>query len=305
MSDHTTPNTTTSWLVTGAGGMLGRDLVRVLRDYPSVTVTAVDRAGLDIADPDAVAHAVAGHDVVVNAAAWTDVDGAEATEDAATAINGHAVAHLARACAAAQARLIQVSTDYVFAGDADSPYQEDAPTKPINAYGRGKLVGEEAVLRILPDTGYVVRTAWLYGEHGRNFVSTMLKLAADRDTVEVVDDQRGQPTWSYALARRLVELGGTALRGAAPAGIYHATSSGETTWYGLARAVFAGAGLDPDRVRPTSSDAYVRPAARPSYSVLGHDRWAAAGLVPMAPWDESLSQALTRPGFTALRPAAP
>jgi dTDP-4-dehydrorhamnose reductase len=294
----------TSWLVTGAGGQLGRDLVRVLRDYPSVTVTAVDRAGLDISDPDAVARAVAGHDVVVNAAAWTDVDGAEADEDAATEINGRGVAHLARSCAAARARLLHVSTDYVFPGDADSPYQEDAPTKPINAYGRGKLVGEEAVLRVLPDSGYVVRTAWLYGEHGRNFVSTMLRLAADRDTVEVVDDQRGQPTWSYALARRLVELGGTALRGAAPAGIYHGTASGETTWFGLAQAAFAEAGLDPNRVRPISSGAFLRPAPRPSYSVLGHDRWAAAGLVPMAGWRESLAQALSRPGFAELRPAA-
>jgi dTDP-4-dehydrorhamnose reductase len=293
----------TRWLITGAGGMLGRDLVRVLRDYPSVTVTAVDRAGLDICDPDAVARTVAGHDVVINAAAWTDVDGAEAAEDAATDINGRAVADLARACAAAQARLLHVSTDYVFPGDAHSPYQEDAPTKPINAYGRGKLLGEEAVLRALPGAGYVVRTAWLYGEHGRNFVTTMLRLAAERDTVDVVNDQHGQPTWSYALARRLVELGGMALRAGAPAGIYHGTAAGETTWYGLARAVFAGAGLDPDRVRPTTSDAFVRPAPRPSYSVLGHDRWAAAGLLPMAAWDESLTQALTRPGFAVPRSA--
>jgi dTDP-4-dehydrorhamnose reductase len=247
---------------------------------------------------------VAGQDVVVNAAAWTNVDGAEADESAATAINGTAVAHIARACAAAQARLLHVSTDYVFPGDATTPYQENAHTKPINAYGRGKLVGEEAVLRALPDTGYVVRTAWLYGEHGKNFVATMLKLAANRDTVDVVDDQRGQPTWSYALARRLVELGGTALRGAAPAGVYHGTASGETTWYGLARAVFAEAGLDPERVRPTTSDAFPLPAPRPSYSVLGHERWAAAGLVPMAPWQESLGQALSRPAFASLRAAA-
>jgi dTDP-4-dehydrorhamnose reductase len=295
---------TTSWLVTGAGGMLGRDLVRVLRDYPSVTVTALDRAGLDVTDADAVARAVAGHDVVINAAAWTDVDGAETAEAAATEINGRAVAHLARACAAAQARLLHVSTDYVFAGDATTPYPEDAPTAPLNAYGRSKLAGEVAVRQALPDAGYVVRTAWLYGEHGRNFVTTMLRLAADRETVDVVSDQRGQPTWSYALARQLVELGGTALRGAAAGGIYHGTASGETTWYGLARAVFAGAGLDPERVRPTTSDTFVRPAPRPSYSVLGHQRWAEIGLAPMAPWQESLSQALARPAFTDLRPAA-
>jgi dTDP-4-dehydrorhamnose reductase len=197
-----------------------------------------------------------------------------------------------------------VSTDYVFAGNATSPYPEDAPTAPINAYGRSKLAGEVAVRQALPDTGYVVRTAWLYGEHGRNFVTTMLRLAGDRETVDVVDDQRGQPTWSYSLARQLVELGGTALRGAAPAGVYHGTSSGETTWYGLARAVFTGAGLDPDRVRPTTSGAFVRPAARPGYSVLAHDRWAQAGLAPMAPWAQSLAQALARPAFADLRPAA-
>ena len=129
----------------------------------------------------------------------------------------------------------------------------------------------------------------------------MLKLAATRDTVEVVDDQYGQPTWSYALAQQLSALGTAALAGA-PAGAYHGTASGQTTWYGLARAVFAGVGLDPDRVRPTTSDRFVRPAARPSYSVLGHEGWAAAGLTPMADWDETLPVALARPGFAALLP---
>jgi len=142
-----------------------------------------------------------------------------------------------------------------------------------------------------------VRTAWLYGEHGRNFVATMLRLAAERDTVAVVDDQRGQPTWSYALARRLVELG----RSGAPAGVYHGTASGETTWYGLARAVFALAGHDPDRVRPTTTDKFPRPAPRPAFSVLGHARWAACGLPPMADWHDMLEAALARPGFGITR----
>ena len=150
-----------------------------------------------------------------------------------------------------------------------------------------------------------MRTAWLYGEHGPNFVATMLRLAGQRDTVDVVDDQLGQPTWSHALARRLVDLGARRLAGDAPAGVYHATASGQTTWYGLARAVFAGAGLDPERVRPTTSAAFARPAPRPSYSVLGHERWAAAGLAPMAGWDIELAAALLRPAFGALthRPA--
>lgn len=280
----------TRWLVTGAGGMLGRELVSVL-SAASAEVTALARADLDIGDAAAVKAAVVGHDIVVNAAAWTDVDGAEADEAAATAVNGTGTRNVAAACAASGARLLHVSTDYVFPGDATTPYPEDAPTDPINGYGRSKLAGEEAVRALLPDTGYVVRTAWLYGEQGRNFVTTMLRLAAQRDTVDVVDDQRGQPTWSFALAGQLVRLGRAALAGTAPAGVYHGTAAGETTWFGLARAVFAEAGLDPARVRPVTSGKFVRPAKRPTFSVLGHGRWSAAGLAPLPHWREMLAAA--------------
>jgi dTDP-4-dehydrorhamnose reductase len=278
----------TRWLVTGAGGMLGRDLVAVLA---GAEVTALDRTALDITDPAAVTDAVAGHGLVLNAAAWTDVDGAERHEAAATAVNGTAVAGLAAACARTGAVLLHVSTDYVFSGDAASPYAEETPTSPINAYGRSKLAGERAVLAYAK--GYVVRTAWLYSMHGRNFVTTMLRLAGERECLDVVDDQRGQPTWSFALAGRLVELGRAALAGTAPPGPYHGTAAGETTWFGLARAVFQRAGLDPARIRPTTSAAYARPAPRPAYSVLGHARWAAAGLPAMRPWREMLDLALT------------
>jgi dTDP-4-dehydrorhamnose reductase len=280
------------WLVTGAGGMLGTDLVDVLAAR-GVTTTAAARADLDVCDPDAVRDAVAGHDVVVNAAAWTDVDGAETAYEKALAVNGTAPGVVAQACAGAGARMIHLSTDYVFPGVASAPYPEDAPTDPVNAYGRSKLAGERAVRAA---GGTVVRTAWLYGAHGPNFVATMLRLAGVRDTVDVVDDQRGQPTWSYALAARLVELG---FRDDAPAGVYHGTASGETTWYGLARAVFAGAGLDPDRVHPTTSDRFPRPAKRPAYSVLGHDRWAAAGLKPLRDWHDMLTEALPVIGTTS------
>jgi dTDP-4-dehydrorhamnose reductase len=278
------------WLVTGAAGMLGRDLVAALAACGHVT--AAGRAELDITDPAAVAVAVAGHDVVVNAAAWTDVDGAQAHEAAATAVNGDAVAGLARACAAASARLVHISTDYVFGGDGERPYPEDAPTGPVNAYGRGKLLGERAVRDLLPDDGYVVRTGWLYGAHGHNFVATMLRLARERDTIDVVDDQRGQPTWTGALAAQIAALGAAAARRSAPAGIYHGTAAGATTWCGLARAVFAGAGYDPRRVHPTRTDRWARPARRPAYSVLGHDRWAAAGVPPQPHWRDQLAAAL-------------
>jgi dTDP-4-dehydrorhamnose reductase len=287
----------TRWLVTGAAGQLGQDLLVVLAGDELVGRT---RADLDITDEAAVDAAVAGHDIVINAAAYTDVDGAEADEAAATAVNGTGVAVLAAACAKHGARLIHVSTDYVFAGDASTPYAEDSPTDPINAYGRSKLVGEQAVLETLPDTGYVVRTAWLYSPHGKNFLTTMLKLAESRDTLSVVTDQVGQPTWTYALAEQLVALGRSAT---APAGVYHGTASGQTSWHGFARAIFAWAGLDPERVHETTAAEFARPAPRPAYSVLGHERWAAAGLAPLADWAEMLGT-VPRPAAAPTNPAA-
>ncbi|CAM5547059.1 NAD(P)-dependent oxidoreductase [Streptomyces avidinii] len=287
------------WLVTGAGGMLGQDVLAALAALEGAGIEAagLSHADLDITDPAAVRRAVDGMAVVVNCAGWTDVDGAEAAEEAATAINGTGVRVLAAACAGAGVRLLHVSSDYVLPGDASQPYPEDAPTGPVNAYGRSKLAGERAVSELLPQDGYIVRTAWLYGEHGPNFVATMLKLAAQRDTLDVVDDQQGQPTWSYALARRLVELGLAALDGRAPGGIYHGTASGRTTWFELARETYRLSGLDPERIRPTDSATFVRPAVRPAFSVLSQRRWAEAGLAPLADWREQLAEALALPAF--------
>jgi dTDP-4-dehydrorhamnose reductase len=272
------------WLVTGAAGMLGHDLVAALGDRE---VTALGHKDLDITDPSAVAAAVAGHDVVVNAAAWTAVDDAEAREADAFAVNALGPAHLAAACARAGARLVQVSTDYVFAGDAATPYAEQAPVGPRSAYGRTKAAGEWAARAALPDATYIVRTAWLYGAHGGNFVKTMIRLAAERDTVDVVADQRGQPTWSWDVARQIVAL----VDAGAPAGAYHATSAGETTWFGLTRRIFELLGADPERVRPTTTDRFPRPAPRPAFSVLGHGAWRAAGLAPIRDWQAALDQA--------------
>jgi dTDP-4-dehydrorhamnose reductase len=279
-----------SWLITGAGGMLGQDLLARL---DGESVVALDRRALDLTDPDAVLAAIEGHrpDVVVNCAAWTAVDDAEAQEAEALRINADGPRHFAEACAKTGAKLLQVSTDYVFAGDGTSPYPEDAPTAPRSAYGRTKLAGEQAVLSALPDAGYVVRTAWLYGAGGGNFVRTMIKLEGVKDTLDVVDDQRGQPTWTVDLADRLVRLGQAALAGTAPAGIYHGTSGGETTWFGFTREIFRLLGADPERVRPTTSEAFVRPAPRPAYSVLGHDRWRATGVEPIRDWREALNEA--------------
>jgi dTDP-4-dehydrorhamnose reductase len=278
-----------SWLITGAGGMLGQDVLARLAES-GIEAVGLDRTALDITDAAAVREALAAHRpaVVVNCAAWTAVDDAETREAEALAINGDGPRRLAEACA----ELLQVSTDYVFAGDGEKPYAEDAPTAPRSAYGRTKLAGEQAVLELLPETGYVVRTAWLYGAGGPNFVKTMIKLEGIKDTLDVVDDQRGQPTWTVDLADRLVRLGEGALAGTAPAGVYHGTSGGETTWFGFTRAIFGLLGADPERVRPTDSTAFVRPAPRPAYSVLGHDRWAAAGIEPIRDWSEALGEAL-------------
>jgi dTDP-4-dehydrorhamnose reductase len=281
-----------SWLITGAGGMLGQDLLAALAD-DGTPAAGLDRGALDITGEEAVRVALADHRpaVVVNCAAWTAVDDAEAKEDQALAVNGAGPQVLAEACRDSGAVLLQVSTDYVFAGDAGRPYPEDGPVAPRSAYGRTKLVGEQAVLRTLPERGHVVRTAWLYGAGGANFVRTMIKLEAVKDTLDVVDDQRGQPTWTADLADRLVRLGKGALAGTAPPGIYHATSGGETSWFGLTREIFRLLGADPGRVRPTTSEAFVRPAPRPAYSVLGHQRWAAAGIEPIRDWRQALDEA--------------
>jgi dTDP-4-dehydrorhamnose reductase len=283
-------NNVSRWLVVGCDGMLGQDLVAALGTTPGAhEVTAVDRDVLDIIDPDACLAAVAGHDTVVNVAAWTAVDEAETHEAQAFSVNAVGAANLARACSAASARMLQVSTDYVFAGDATSPYAEDAPLAPRSAYGRTKGAGEWAVRTHLPSASWVVRTAWLYGVHGPNFVKTMARLASERDTVSVVDDQRGQPTWTVDLAAAIMRL----VEAEAPFGIYHGTSSGETTWFGFAQAIFAQLGLDPARVLPTTSDAFVRPAPRPAYSVLGHDAWQRAGVAPIREWSDALAESIT------------
>ncbi|GAA4589196.1 dTDP-4-dehydrorhamnose reductase [Planotetraspora phitsanulokensis] len=269
-------------MVTGARGMLGADLLETLAGDE---VTGFGRE-LDVRDDAAVADAVRElkPDVVVNCAAWTAVDDAETHEEEAMAVNGHAVRGLARACADGGARLIQVSTDYVFDGTRREPYGENDPVSPVNAYGRTKLAGEVAAL----EHGHVVvRTAWLYGAHGPNFVKTMMRLAAERETVSVVTDQEGQPTSTRDLAAQLVALG----RSPIPGGVYHGTCSGRTSWHGFAREIFTLLGADPERVLPTTADAYARPAPRPAYSVLAHGRWSEAGLAPMRDWKEALRDA--------------
>lgn len=267
-----------SWLVVGANGMLGTELVHLLSDRGE-DVVGIDRGDVDITRPGAVEPYAEGHQVVVNCAAFTAVDRAEEDEPAAFAVNAVGAANVARAARRAGARVVQISTDYVFPGDASQPYAADAPADPRSAYGRTKLAGEWAV-QSQSDDYLVVRTAWLYGAHGPCFPATITRLVRERGGLDVVDDQRGQPTWTFDLSdlvHRLVVAG-------VPSGVYHGTSSGETTWFEFARAAVASAGMSADLVRPTTSEAFVRPAARPAYSVLDHDQLRTVGVEPIGDW---------------------
>jgi dTDP-4-dehydrorhamnose reductase len=267
-------------LVTGAGGMLARDVV-LAAERRQHEITALSEHDLDVTDGFRVAAALAGlqPDAVVNCAAWTDVDGAEADEAAALEVNGVAPGQLARASAAQGAQLVHVSTDYVFDGTAQRPYVESDPTGPRSAYGRTKLAGEQAVLAA--GGGHaVVRTAWLFGAAGRNFVATMLALAATRDTVTVVADQIGSPTYTGHLAAALIDLAERRV-----AGIAHIAGGGQCAWSELAAKTFEQAAVS-CTVQPVPSSEFPRPAPRPAWSVLASER----DDVPALPsWREGLA----------------
>ncbi|QTE30250.1 dTDP-4-dehydrorhamnose reductase [Pengzhenrongella sicca] len=277
------------WLVVGASGMLGQDVASTLtvrgHDVRTTGRSVLDgdalngHRALDITDADACLAAAAGADVVMNCAAYTAVDAAETDEAAAFAVNAVGAANLARAARRAGARLVQISTDYVFDGGASTPYAADAALAPRSAYGRTKAAGEWAVRAEASDV-LVVRTAWLYGAGGRCFPKTIARVAAERGGLDVVADQVGQPTWTMDLADLVVRL----VEANVPGGTYHGTSSGQASWHEFAREVVAAAGLDPQIVRTTTSAAYVAPAPRPDYSVLGHGSLEAAGVTPIGPW---------------------
>jgi dTDP-4-dehydrorhamnose reductase len=280
------------WLVTGAAGQLGTDVCAVLKMYGEQLVPC-DRDVLDITEPESVQSVLdrAQPDIVINCAAYTRVDEAESDEENAFCVNADGPDLLARWCYETGARMVHVSTDYVFDGEATTPYVEDTPVAPRSAYGRSKAAGERAVLTSGAQA-WIVRTAWVYGAEGPNFVKTMARLSKSHDTVKVVDDQIGAPTWSLHLARGLVALG---VSDAVP-GIYHCTNAGEASWFVFTRAIFAEMGLDPARVEPTATDAFPRPAPRPAYSVLSHAKWDAAGLPEMSHWRDALHEAFIAVG---------
>ena len=280
----------TRWIVVGAAGMLGTELMAELTGRD---VRGLDLPTIDIVDPASVADQIVDVDVVVNCAAWTAVDDAESNEGTAFAVNAVGPANLARQCATVGAKMLQISTDYVFDGRDPNPYSEDASANPASAYGRTKLAGEWAVRAELPNDYWILRTAWLYGAAGPNFVKTMVSLEQQRETLAVVNDQHGQPTWARHLAQQIVRT----VDANAPVGIYHATSSGATTWWGFTRAIFELLGADPTRVNPTTTDSFPRPAPRPENSVLAHGAWERAGISALPNWHDALVDAWAAGGL--------
>lgn len=270
-------------LLLGANGMLGHDLAQTFAD---TDLTAFDQADLDITDAGAVAAKVADlkPDFIINAAAYTAVDDAETNRDVAFAVNADGIKNVAAAAQAAGAKLVHYSTDYVFPGDNPDGYTEDSkPGPPVNIYGESKLAGEQA----LADSGaryYLLRTAWLYGHHGKNFVDTMLKLATEREELSVVNDQHGSPTYTKDLAQATR----TILDGDYPPGIYHTVNSGITTWFEFAKKIFELASKD-IKVSPVTSAEFPRPAKRPAYSILKNNRGPA-----LRPWEEALADYLNQ-----------
>ena len=274
-------------LLTGAAGQLGFELARLLTAHGEVE--ALDRAALDLADADAVAAAVrrVGPQIIVNAAGYTAVDRAESEPALADAINARAPAVLAEEAKRLDALLIHYSTDYVFDGNSREPYREEDQAKPLNVYGRSKLAGERAITAA-GAAHLILRTSWIYGLHGQNFLLTMRRLAATRDELRVVADQFGVPNWSRVLAEAtasLVSRGPAAL--AEKTGIYHLSGRGRASWFDFARAIFDGA--DRPRVVPITTAEYPTPARRPASAVLATDKFEAAFGFALPDWHEMLA----------------
>jgi dTDP-4-dehydrorhamnose reductase len=283
-------------LVTGAGGQVGRALAEAAG---GVDLVGLDRAALDVTDAEAVQRAVEAHapDAVVNLAAYTAVDRAEAEPERAFAVNRDGAAHLASACAEAGIPLLHVSTDYVFDGAKGAPYVEDDPPNPLGVYGRSKWEGEEAV-RERHEAHVIVRTAWVFGMHGHNFVRTILRLAGERETLRVVADQRGCPTAAADLAAALLRIAQEVTERPGRWGTYHLAGQPPTTWYGLAEAVVEEARLwrplQAERVEPIRTDAYPTAARRPVEVVLDCGRIEAAFGITAPPWRPALARVVAR-----------
>jgi dTDP-4-dehydrorhamnose reductase len=277
-----------NWLITGGSGQLGNSLAQVLNES-GINFTSLSSSDLDITQRTAVAATIKklSPTVIINCAAWTDVDGAESQESLASLVNASGPENVAMAAQNCGAKLVHISTDYVFSGQSNSPWSINSVKAPNTAYGRSKAEGENRILDVYSDNSYIVRTAWLYSQWGKNFAKTMLNLALKNSSqIEVVNDQVGQPTSSVDLAKQIVKL----VESEAPVGIYHGTNSGSASWFDFAQSLFEMLGADVNRVAPVSSDKFPRPAKRPSYSVLDHQAWDKTSITGMRNWKIALEE---------------
>ena len=278
----------TSYLVVGSKGMLGSQLFKLLGES-GVESVGVDIDEVDITRLPAVLSAVeaARPRVIINCAAITDVDGCESAAGAAFAVNAQGPEHIAKACLKFGCSMLHISTDYVFDGLKRGPYQEDDPINPQGVYAKSKAEGEARIRELLPETHCIVRTQWLYGPHGRNFVEAILNQARQKDVLHVVNDQHGSPTYAYDLAAALIKLCEMGARGA-----FHVTNSGQTTWHGFATAITELAGLGNVKVLPMSTLELNRPAPRPLFAALDNKRYIELTGSPLRPWKEALAEYL-------------
>ena len=275
-----------TWLITGASGQLGLAMQSELKAR-NIEYLALNSQNLDITNLEMVYKSLSENEpsVVVNCAAWTDVDGAETNEDRAFAVNALGAKYLALASKQIGATLVHISTDYVFSGENDAPWQEDAERNPTSVYGSSKRDGEIFVEDFYPEGSYIIRTAWLYSSNGKNFAKTMAKLALSAShEVRVVNDQFGQPTSAKDLAKQIIQL----VLGNANFGTYHGTNGGSATWFEFATEIFSFTSADESRLIPVTTAEFPRPAKRPAYSVLSHENWRNSGVQEMRDWKEAL-----------------
>jgi dTDP-4-dehydrorhamnose reductase len=274
-----------SWLLTGGSGQLATTLAQLL-DREGISFVAPSKSELDISQTSSIAKMIdLKPSLIVNCAAYTAVDKAESEPEAAYSVNATGARNVASAAKGLNAQLIHISTDHVFSGENFTPWKVDSPTSPSTQYGKSKSAGEEAVQEIYPEGSWILRTAWLYSPFGKNFVKTMINKAISETTeLRVVDDQLGQPTSTFDVSERIIDLEKVSIS----PGIYHATNSGQASWFEFTKEIFQLAGASIDRIIPVSSAEYATPARRPKFSVLDHSRWIEVGMSGLRSWESAL-----------------
>ena len=275
------------WAITGGSGQLSRSLLDLL-DKEGVPYIAWSHKDLDVADDSSISVIKEmSPDLLINCAAWTNVDVAEEFPEKATRVNQVGPRNMARAAKELKIPLIHISTDYVFSGKSRHPWSTDSKTEPMSSYGLSKLLGEKEITKSLDVNFYILRTAWLYGPYGKNFSKTILKKAiTSKEPINVVDDQIGQPTSTRSLAQQIFKVA----KSRVPSGIYHATNTGQASWWDFACEIFALAGEDVERVRPLTSEDFPSKVKRPKYSVLDQSAWSKVGIETMPEWRRALKE---------------